>query len=88
MKKILLIVYRWIKYEQRIDLETNILSKPFVGPILYQSLLYLKTGLQYGKLFIWYSVPIGPKKYMNGKTLSNRIVPQQTVYRSKKYRTI
>ena len=40
---------RWIKYEQTIDLETNVWGKPFVGALVYQSLLYLKTGLQYGK---------------------------------------
>jgi hypothetical protein len=39
---------RWIKYEQTVDHETNMWSKPFVGALVYQSLLYLKTGLQYG----------------------------------------
>ena len=45
-------VSRWIKYEQNIDLETNMWSKPFVGALVYQSLLYLKTGLQYGTVLL------------------------------------
>lgn len=43
---------RWIKYEQTIDLETNVWGKPFVGALVYQSLLYLKTGLQYGTVLL------------------------------------
>ncbi len=43
---------RWIKYEQRVDSETDIWSKPFVGALVYQSLLYLKTGLQYGTVLL------------------------------------
>lgn len=39
---------RWIKYEQTIDPETQMWSKPYVGALVHQSLLYLKTGLQYG----------------------------------------
>jgi hypothetical protein len=39
---------RWIKYEQDLDYETGLWSKPYVAPLLYQSLSYLKTGLQYG----------------------------------------
>ncbi len=45
-------VSRWIKYEQNVDLETNMWSKPFVGALVYQSLLYLKTGLQYGTVLL------------------------------------
>ena len=41
-------VSRWIKYEQNLTLDSSIWSKPFVGALIYQSLLYLKTGLQYG----------------------------------------
>lgn len=42
-------VSRWIKYEQNLTLDSNVWSKPFVGALIYQSLLYLKTGLQYGQ---------------------------------------
>ncbi|RNA18759.1 anion exchange 2 isoform X1, partial [Brachionus plicatilis] len=45
-------VSRWIKYEQTIDSETNKWNRPFVGALLYQSLLYLKTGLQYGTVLL------------------------------------
>ena len=45
-------VCRWIKYEQVIDHETNMWSKPFVGALVHQSLLYLKTGLQYGTVLL------------------------------------
>lgn len=41
-------VSRWIKYEQTFDPETSIWSKPSIGALVYQSLLYLKTGLQHG----------------------------------------
>jgi hypothetical protein len=43
---------RWIKYEQTIDPETNIWSKPFVGALLYQNLVYLKNTLQYGTIIL------------------------------------
>lgn len=43
-------VSRWIKYEQTIDAETNIWSKPSIGALVYQSLIYLKTGLQHGNI--------------------------------------
>lgn len=45
-------VSRWIKYEQNLDMETNIWSNPYVGALVYQSLLYLKTGLQYGTVLL------------------------------------
>ncbi|CAF0718290.1 unnamed protein product [Brachionus calyciflorus] len=45
-------VSRWIKYEQTLDSETNIWNRPFVGALVYQSLLYLKTGLQYGTVLL------------------------------------
>lgn len=45
-------VSRWIKYEQNLDLETNMWSNPYVGALVYQSLLYLKTGLQYGTVLL------------------------------------
>lgn len=45
-------LYRWIKYEQTIDLETNVWGRPCVGALVYQSLLYLKTGLQYGTVIL------------------------------------
>ena len=41
-------ISRWIKYEQNLTLDSSVWSKPFVGALIYQSLLYLKTGLQYG----------------------------------------
>lgn len=43
---------RWIKYEQTINSETSKWNRPFVGALLYQSLLYLKTGLQYGTVLL------------------------------------
>ena len=48
----LLATFRWIKYEQNLDLETNMWSNPYVGALVYQSLLYLKTGLQYGTVLL------------------------------------
>lgn len=45
-------VFRWIKYEQTINIETSKWNRPFVGALLYQSLLYLKTGLQYGTVLL------------------------------------
>jgi len=45
-------VSRWIKYEQNLRLDSNVWSKPFVGALIYQSLLYLKTGLQYGTVLL------------------------------------
>lgn len=38
----------WIKYEQTIDPETNIWSKPYVGALVYQNLAYLKSTFQTG----------------------------------------
>lgn len=43
---------RWIKYEQTINIETSKWNRPFVGALLYQSMLYLKTGLQYGTVLL------------------------------------
>jgi hypothetical protein len=44
-------VSRWVKYEQTVNSETSVWGKPFVGALVYQSLLYLKTGLQYGNFY-------------------------------------
>ena len=41
---------RWIKYEQTIDQETLIWSKPFAGALVYQNLVYLKNAFQYATL--------------------------------------
>jgi hypothetical protein len=46
------LVSRWIKYEQHIDPETNIWSKPFVSPVIQQNLLYLKSHLQCGTIIL------------------------------------
>jgi hypothetical protein len=41
------VISRWIKYEQTIDRETLSWNEPFVGALIYQSLIYLKNTLQY-----------------------------------------
>ncbi|CAF0838647.1 unnamed protein product, partial [Brachionus calyciflorus] len=43
---------RWIKYEQTIDPETEIWSKPFIGALEYQNLAYLKQGLRSGTVIL------------------------------------
>ena len=49
-------VSRWIKYEQTLpdpdQSSSGMWSRPFVGALVYQSLLYLKTGLQYGTVIM------------------------------------
>ena len=41
------IMFRWIKYEQSYDSQTNMWSTPYVGALIYQNLIYLKNTLQY-----------------------------------------
>lgn len=43
---------RWIKYEQTIDPETEIWSKPFIGALEYQNIAYLKSNLQSGTVIL------------------------------------
>ena len=43
---------RWIKYEQTIDEITHIWSKPFVGSLIYQNLILLKSKMQYASIIL------------------------------------
>jgi hypothetical protein len=52
IKDFLCLPFRWVKYEQTIDPESNMWSKPFIGPLIYQNLIYLKNNLQYGTIIL------------------------------------
>ena len=41
---------RWIKYEQTFDELTSQWSKPFVGSLIYQNLILLKSKMQYASI--------------------------------------
>lgn len=43
---------RWIKYEQTVSKVTNKWGEPYVGPLLYQELIYLKNNLQTGSVIL------------------------------------
>lgn len=43
---------RWIKYEQTVSKVTNKWGEPYVGPLLYQELIYLKNNLQTGTVIL------------------------------------
>ena len=43
---------RWIKFEQTIDETTHIWSKPFVGSLVYQNLILLKSKMQYASIIL------------------------------------
>jgi hypothetical protein len=43
---------RWIKFEQTIDPQTHIWSKPFVGSLIYQNLILLKSKMQYASIIL------------------------------------
>ena len=43
---------RWIKYEQVIDDETQVWSKPFVGALAYANLIYIRNALQYATVIL------------------------------------
>ena len=43
---------RWIKYEQTVNRITNKWDEPYLGPLLYQELIYLKNNLQTGTIIL------------------------------------
>ena len=43
---------RWIKFEQNVNKVTNKWDEPYVGPLLYQELIYLKNNLQTGTIIL------------------------------------
>lgn len=46
------VVSRWIKYEQSVNQTTNKWDEPYVGPLLYQELIYLKNSLISGTIIL------------------------------------
>lgn len=43
---------RWIKFEQTVNKMTDKWGEPYVGPLLYQELVYLKNNLQTGTIIL------------------------------------